>query len=85
MARTGQGAARSGQMQAAPLNSRRGASLAVAARLAPFFWPPVSAQRAGALRPGAREQPATVHNPEGLRFLRTRILSSVINEHRYTA
>jgi transposase InsO family protein len=35
------------------------------------------------LPPGAHEQPATIHELESRRLLRTRLLGSVINEYRY--
>jgi transposase InsO family protein len=35
--------------------------------------------------PGAAEQSAPVHDLEGRRLLRTRILGGTINEYRYTA
>jgi putative transposase len=37
------------------------------------------------LPPGAHEQPATVHDVEGHRLLRTRVLGGVVNEYRYAA
>ncbi|WP_411293687.1 integrase core domain-containing protein [Streptomyces kunmingensis] len=35
--------------------------------------------------PGADQRPITVHELEGRRLLRTRILGGVINEYRYAA
>jgi len=37
------------------------------------------------LPPGADQQPATAHDLEGRRLLRTRVLGGVINEYRYAA
>ncbi|MDH6127273.1 hypothetical protein P3T39_004248 [Kitasatospora sp. GP82] len=37
------------------------------------------------ISPGADQQPTTVHDFEGHRLLRTRVLSGVINEYRYAA
>jgi hypothetical protein len=37
------------------------------------------------LPPDAHQQTATVHDLEGHRLLRTRVLSGIINEYRYTA
>ncbi|WP_345509719.1 hypothetical protein [Streptomyces yanii] len=35
------------------------------------------------LPPGADRQSIAVHEPEGRRFLRTRVLGGVINEYRF--
>lgn len=37
------------------------------------------------LPPGGHQQPATVHDLEGRRLLRTRVLGGVVNEYRYAA